>query len=406
MKVDNFNKFFYFLFSVSLFIELYFNIDSAGSGGFKSDFISTWPLVENPFNFNTNLDIKFPLHYYIAALIYKIFNDKEVLRIIYCLVSLTIPYLFFTCLKIKFKKIKLNNLFLFSLIIFLLPSFRSAAIWPNTQITAILFFLLSLIYFLKWEIKKQFNKINKELFLTILFMSLTVYSRQLYAMIFFYLLIIFYLKLDLKTFLQTIFIVGLFSIPGFLYIIIWPKILKATFVFKLYNSVLVNASILSFYLIPFYSILYFFEKKIQFDKKDILVFFLIIFFVIICSLFFDYNYLMGGGYFIKLSKILFDNFYLFYLTSIIGLILLYLISLENKLNLILNLIILLTISAYIIFMKYYEPMFIILLFLLLKTELTTKFLMKKKYIYLYHLYFFSYLLTAILNNFLLLSKNL
>ena len=406
MKIDNLNKFFYFLLSVSLFVELYFNIDSAGSGGFKTDFRTTWPLVENPLNFNTNLDIKFPLHYYIAALIYKIFNDKEVLRIIYCLVSLTIPYLFFICLKIKFKKIKLNNLFLFSLIIFLLPSFRSAAIWPNTQITGILFFLLSLIYFLKWEIKKQFNKINKELFLTILFMSLTVYSRQLYAMIFFYLLIIFYLKLDLKTFLQTIFIVGLFSIPGFLYIIIWPKILKATFVFKLYNSVLVNASILSFYLIPFYSILYFFEKKIQFDKKDILVFFLIIFFVIICSLFFDYNYLMGGGYFIKLSKILFDNFYFFYLTSIIGLILLYLISLENKLNLILNLIILLTISAYIIFMKYYEPMFIILLFLLLKTELTTKFLMKKKYIYLYQLYFFTYLLTAILNNFLLLSKNL
>jgi len=237
-------------------------------------------------------------------------------------------------------------------------------------------------------------------------MSLTVYSRQLYAMIFFYLMIIFYLKLDKKTFLQTVFLVSIFSLPGFLYIIIWPKILKATFVFKLYNSILVNASILSFYLIPFYSILYFFEKKIKFDKKNILIFFLLIFFVIICSVFFDYNYRMGGGYFIKLSKILFDNFYLFYLTSVIGLFFLYLISLENKLNLILNLIILLTISAYIIFMKYYEPMFIILLFLLLKTELTTKFLMKKKYIYLYQLYFIIYLVTAILNNFLLLSKNI
>lgn len=406
MRVDNLNKFFYFLLSVSLFVELYFNIDSAGSGGFKTDFRTTWPLVENPLNFNTNLDIKFPLHYYIAALIYKIFNDKEILRIVYCLISLTIPYLFFICLKIKFKDIKLNNLFLFSLIIFLFPSFRSAAIWPNTQITGIFFFLLSLIFFLKWEIKKQFNKINKELFLTILLMSLTVYSRQLYAMIFFYLMIIFYLKLDKKTFLQTVFLVSIFSLPGFLYIIIWPKILKATFVFKLYNSILVNASILSFYLIPFYSILFFFEKKIKFDKKNILVFFLLIFFVIICSVFFDYNYRMGGGYFIKLSKILFNNFYLFYLTSVIGLFFLYLISLENKLNLILNLIILLTISAYIIFMKYYEPMFIILLFLLLKTELTTKFLMKKKYIYLYQLYFIIYLVTAILNNFLLLSKNI
>ncbi len=149
MKIDNLNKVFYFLLSISIFIELYFNIDSAGSGGFIADFKSTWPLVENPLNFSTNLDIKFPLHYYIAAVIYKLSNDKEIFRFVYCLISLVIPYLFFLCLKIKFKKIKLNNLFLFSLIIFLLPSFRSAAIWPNTQITGIFFFLVSLFFFFK-----------------------------------------------------------------------------------------------------------------------------------------------------------------------------------------------------------------------------------------------------------------
>ena len=43
------------------------------------------------------------------------------------------------CLKLKYSKIDINNLFLFSLIIFLLPSVRSAAVWPNTQITAIIF---------------------------------------------------------------------------------------------------------------------------------------------------------------------------------------------------------------------------------------------------------------------------
>ena len=147
MKIDSTNKLFYFLCSLSLFIELYFNIDSAGSGGSITDFNSTWPLVENPLNFSTDLDIKFPLHYYIAAIIYKIFNDKEILRFIYCLLALCIPYLFFLCLKIKYKEIKVNNLFLFSLIIFLLPSVRSAAIWPNTQITGIIFFLFSLLFF-------------------------------------------------------------------------------------------------------------------------------------------------------------------------------------------------------------------------------------------------------------------
>ena len=149
MKITDKNKFFYFICSISIFIELYFDIDSAGSGGFINDFIHTWPLVENPLKFSTDLDIKFPLHYYIASIIYEVFGNKEVVRFVYCVLSLTIPYLFFLCLKIRFKKIDINNLFLFSLVIFLLPSFRSAAIWPNTQITAIFFFFSFFIFFLK-----------------------------------------------------------------------------------------------------------------------------------------------------------------------------------------------------------------------------------------------------------------
>ena len=406
MRVNILNKFLYLVLGISLFIDLYFNIDSAGSGGFIKDFESTWPLVENPLAFSTNLDIKFPLHYYIAAIIYKIVNDKEILRLIYCILALPIPYLFFICLKIKFKKININNLFLFSLIIFLLPSFRSAAVWPNTQITGIFFFIISLFFFLKWENKSQFNKFNKELFFIIFFMSLTVYTRQLYAMIFLYFIIIFYLNLDKRNFIKTLLVVTIFALPGIIFVLFWPKILKATFEFKFYNSLLVNSSIISFYLIPFFTIIFYFKKKIKLIDKDKLAIFLITIFVIICSYFFDYNYLMGGGYFIKLSKILLGNFYFFYLTSIIGFFLLYLLSKENILNLILNLIIITAISAYIIFMKYFEPMFIIILFLLFKTKLTNIFLENKKYILYYNFYFLVYLCSAIANNYFLFSKNI
>ena len=406
MRVNILNKFLYLVLGISLFIDLYFNIDAAGSGGFIKDFETTWPLVENPLAFSTNLDIKFPLHYYIAAIIYKIVNDKEILRLIYCILALPIPYLFFICLKIKFKKININNLFLFSLIIFLLPSFRSAAVWPNTQITGIFFFIISLFFFLKWENKSQFNKFNKELFFIIFFMSLTVYTRQLYAMIFLYFIIIFYLNLDKKNFIKTLLVVTIFALPGIIFVLFWPKILKATFEFKFYNSLLVNSSIISFYLIPFFTIIFYFKKKIKIIDKDKLAIFLITIFVIICSYFFDYNYLMGGGYFIKLSKILLGNFYFFYLTSIIGFFLLYLLSKENVLNLILNLIIITAISAYIIFMKYFEPMFIIILFLLFKTKLTNIFLENKKYILYYNFYFLVYLCSAIANNYFLFSKNI
>ena len=406
MKISYQNKFLYVVCSLSLFIELFFNIDSAGSGGFALDFETTWPLVENPFKFSTDLDIKFPSHYYIAAIIYGITNDKDIFRLIYCFISLLIPYIFFLCLKIKFYKININNLFLFSLIIFLIPSFRSAAIWPNTQITGIFFFLIALLFFLKWEIKKQFTRFNKELFFTIIFMSLTVYTRQLYAMIFFYLMILFYLNLNSKTFLKTFLIVSLLALPGAIFVFFWPKILKATFEFKPYNSLLVNSSIISFFLIPFYSILIFFKKKIILNKNIFRELSFCTMLVFVSSIFFNYNYLMGGGYFIKLSQILFGNLSLFYLSSIAGFYFLYQLSKENKLNLILILIIILSVSAYIIFMKYFEPMFIFILFLLLKSKLTTIFLTNKKYIYYYHIYFLLYLSSAIINSFLLLSKNI
>ncbi len=406
MKINTLNKSLYLILSLSLFFDLYFNIDSAGSGGFIIDFKSTWPIVENPLGYKAVNDMKFPLHYYIAGGIYNIVNDKEILRIIYCLISLPIPYLFYVCLKLKYPKIDINNLFLFSLIIFLLPSVRSAAVWPNTQITAIIFFLVSLFFFLKWETKKEFNVINKEILLTIFFMSLTVYTRQLYAMIFAYFVLIFFLNLSRTVFLKTVLLIFCFAVPGIILVVVWPRILQATFEFKLYNSLLVNASIISFYLLPFFTILYFFEKKLLSFNQFKFTLFLIAFLVLLCALFFDYNYLMGGGYFIKLSKIVFNNFYLFYLSSIIGFFLIYLLSKENMLNLVLHLIIILSISAYIIFMKYFEPMYILILFLVMKTRYTNIFLNNKKYIYLYHLYIVLYLSSAIINNFFLFSKSI
>ena len=225
-------------------------------------------------------------------------------------------------------------------------------------------------------------------------------------MIFLYFIIIFYLNLDNKNFIKTLLVVTILALPGIIFVLFWPKILKATFEFKFYNSLLVNSSIISFYLIPFFSIIFYFKKKIKLIDKDKLAIFLIAVFLIICSYFFDYNYLMGGGYFIKLSKILLGNFYFFYLTSIIGFFLLYLLSKENVLNLILNLIIITAISAYIIFMKYFEPMFIIILFLLFKTKLTNIFLENKKYILYYNFYFLVYLCSAIANNYFLFSKNI
>ena len=249
MRISNNNKVLYFILSMSLMIGLFYGEDSSGSGGSIADFISTWPLVKNPLNFDCGCEMKFPLHYYIASLIYQISQSEFFLKFTYCIAALTVPILLYKCLEIKYPKLNKDNLFLFSLIILLLPTFRSAAIWPNTHLTAIIFFLISVYFFLKWEIKKDYKNLNRELIFTIIFMSLTVYTRQMYAMIFLYFVLIYFQKLKFKDFLKTCFIIFSFSIPGIIFVFYYPIILTGTFNSSLYNSLLVNSSIISFYLI-------------------------------------------------------------------------------------------------------------------------------------------------------------
>ena len=112
-EINGKNKLLFCLLSIGLFVGFYFGEDSSG-GGSIVDFASTWPLVENLFYYDGALEIKFPLHYYIASLIYYIVADKEVLRLIYVTASIFIPLLFYRCLKEKYKNIDINNLFLFS----------------------------------------------------------------------------------------------------------------------------------------------------------------------------------------------------------------------------------------------------------------------------------------------------
>ena len=128
--------------------------------------------------------------------------------------------------------------------------------------------------------------------------------------------------------------------------------------------------------------------------------------VVICAIFFDYNFKMGGGFFIKLSILLFNNLSLFFLTSLIGLYLLCVLSLKNKMNILLSLILLFFISAWIIFQKYFEPMFILLLFFFYRTDATKFFLRNKLNICLFHVYFIVYLFSAIVNDVLQLTKNI
>ena len=407
LKFDKLNLVIYFILSISLILGLILGEDSSG-GGSIGDFHSTWILVEKPFDPQSmHFEFKFPLHYWIASIIFKILNNVFLFKLFYVLMTLFLPFLFYKCLEIKFSDVEKNKLFLFSLILLLLPSVRTSAVWPNTQITAIFFFLISIYYFLKWEQLNDFVKINKSLMLTLTFMSLAVYTRQIYALIYLYFVFIFYKKFSFKKFLQVCLITLIFAIPGLIFVIIWPKIIQVTFDSSLQNSLLVNLSIISFYLVPFFFIIFALnKKKFILDNKFFIFSTLSIIFIFISSNYFDYNFKMGGGVLMKVSLLLIGDYKLFFLSSFLGLISCYLLCKNNLSNIVLTLLIIFGISAYMIFQKYYEPMMLILMFLIYKNDDFKLFFKKKLNIFLFLLYFFSYLISAILFEFYNVKENL
>ena len=182
----------------------------------------------------------------------------------------------------------------------------------------------------------------------------------------------------------------------FLYLILLvlssPRTLTTTFNFNFSNTFLVNTSIISFYLIPIFFLDIFKNfrnlriKQFILDNYISLIFsFLIISFA---SLNFNYNASLGGGFFIKLSILLFDNLLLFYLTSIVGFFLIIQIIKEDKKISFLFLLLIFGISSYQIFQKYFEPMFIILLFSVINLNIL-RYLRKLKINILYLSLFFN-----------------
>ena len=217
---------------------------------------------------------------------------------------------------------------------------------------------------------------------------------------------IYFKKFSLFNFLKLSFIVFIFAIPGFFLIYFDPPLLKVTFDVKLQNTVLVNSSILSFYLIPIFFAIFFLNKeKPVIEKKQQFSFILIaLVIVLLLSFFFDYNYKLGGGYFIKLSYLITNNEILFLISSAVGLILLFNLAKENNDNILLICLLIFGFSAYMIFQKYFEPMFFFIFFLMIRSSIPKIFLKNIKNIYFLFFYLNIYLVTAIINDVYKITK--
>lgn len=185
LKINKINLiifiFFYFTFFLGFYLnenptigaQLDFNYHLKTLLNFDKDFIGSllnYHLIDN----STRISPIFLIYLHSLK---KILINTDLLRFISLNFFLISPYIFYKCLKLKFPGKNKNILFLISSLIFISPSFRGNSIWPESSMLGLIFFLLSILYFIKFEKDKllYYCMLNT-------FLAIAAYIRPTYAL--------------------------------------------------------------------------------------------------------------------------------------------------------------------------------------------------------------------------------
>lgn len=392
---------FFFILYFSLIIGFIFNENS--SGGAYLDYINqkriskdfSTNFLDTLLNYDKYTTRHSPVLIIFLSLFEKIKLNDFFIRQIYLHINLLLPFFFYLSLKIKFSKI--DNIILMMLVglIFTSPIFRSLSIWPDSRLLGLTLFSISIFYYLKYLNSKSYIYTLHN----ILFYSAASYvspNFSVFSLFFMYS----YLK-DLKFFsikFISLIILNLFLSSFAFFYIFYLKINflnqaaivteTPEYIFSLnyFNQLLIIPSIFLFYFIPFYL------TKILQERFINLKLFFISFIILIFSMyFFDYKYeYTGGGIFFNISNFLFANNYLFYISSYIGILILLKISLICFENFLLIFLIFLSNPQMSIYHKYYDPFYLLLIFLLFSIKINLrkmKILKNTTFIYVYFILF-------------------
>ena len=389
-----------FLFSVFLlFLSFYYNEDGTG-GGARGDFEVTFGfilalqenLLSDPKDWTL---VHTPLHFIILSFVTRIISDTDLLRLIFCIFSLSLPLIFFSSLLVsKVENVLKSNFLILSTIILFIPSFRYTSIWANNLITSLFFFILSIYFFKKWEEKKK-NFIDRNSLFQIFFLILATYTRQYFAVFFFYFLFRYFLIFNFKEFIKIFLLCVLSSLPVLYYTYLFPELLTGQHIsLKAINYFLLgNLSIMSITIFPIImiNIIY---RNIEL-KKIILPILVSLITILILSLNFEPESWLGGGINFMISNKIFNNNIYFYFTSFITLTSFIYIFMEKKENFLMLVILTFMFFSMQVYQRYYEPMFFIIFFTLIKTNLTNIFLKKFSASMYLLLYFVGYYILTV-----------
>jgi len=342
-----------------------------------------------------------PIYLILLSFLKKISFNEIFTRLIVLHFSLLIPFFLYLCLKVKYKFDTNDIKILLPTIIFFSPYFRSASIWLRNENISLIFLSISLYFFLKYE-KTEKKKLSF-IILNTLFLALAAYIRPNYSLFGIYFFVRYYFDLNISyKLLFYIFLNILLSFPAIYYIFVLDINFLSGFLFRGEHNVLLDfnlpgfvnqfsffLTILFFYSIPF--MLLNIRQNFQMSNFKVENYVFSIIFLFLLIFYFDYNFPYGGGIFFRLSNLIFENNYLFYIFSLISLnafILIFYGSIKSK-DTIFDLALLLTLFLLeidgVFYHETYDPLLYFIFFLLIKNKLYlnfTKKLTDKKFILL------------------------
>ena len=342
-----------------------------------------------------------PVYLIFLSLFLDLGLDLNQIRLVHLHLCISLIIVFYQCLRLLFSNINNDYLFLLSLIIFLSPTFRSLAIWPDSRLPGLIFFVLTIYFFLKF--RKTDNL--KYTWYTCISLVVSSYISPNFSVFFVYFFFFFLKKVKFRELSFLLIFNFLASLPILYYIFILDVNFLAAgktpslnnesinFSFNLSDKLMIISSIIFFHLSTILIIDNFFNQFKNFlDKR-----FIIIVPLVVCLIYF-FNYQLsytGGGIFFILSNLLFDNNYFFYIGSFFFIsFVLYIASLSLNNFFLLTLLIVSNIQN-TIYHKYYEPLIFIMFFTLIKYPGVENFLKKKNNIFYLYLLSVTYILMRV-----------
>ncbi len=412
-----YNILIFLLFYISLLLGFYYD-ENLNFGA-----IGDWLYTDLPVIESTSTDFKFtilnydtfghrhsPVYLFFLGFLKKIGFKLDLIRFFHLHLSLLLIYFFFQCLKVKFKNINNNILLLIAFSIFLSPTFRSLSIWPSTRIIGLIFFLLAILEFLKYQ--KTFKEIY--IWKNLIYLILSSYISPNFSVFVVFFFFHYLQRINYDKIIYFVIFCLISSVPALYYLFVLdinfltagtPGIEKNESIgldINMSNKILIISSIVFFHLIPFIINKNFFKEVKKIINKNVIIYTAI--FLIINIFFFDYilNF-TGGGVFFQLSQYTFGNNLIFYFFCFISLITLFYFINNNMNNFLILLLLIISNIQNTIYHKYYDPLILILFFTLFNTSFSKLFLNTKKIFYYLYSFYGVFIFMRIFKNYINLN---